>query len=1023
MDPEEWDEDAFLDSINEENCAELRLQVLEGTISAFTKGCYAMSDGEVVEIERKFMTHARKRIHKTVQMCAFERLPDFDRIKAAGIKPLPPSCVNPVRVVCEDCVDAAIGLIHEAAKAGRTESATVLDMASNTEPGGTYKTGYGTQEQSLFWRSNLWAHLDTEEDVPNKLYPIPDQCALYAKGVLFIRGNQDDRGFAFVKPEKIDVVAMAGMQYPATKKNSEGFDVYADPDEREAMLNILRTILQASVENGSQNLVLGAIGCGNYRNPPVDVARLFRQALSEYGGYFHNVVFALRNNGKPYGVGNYETFRKILGGFVAVQSIESNEDVSDEDEEVLIDEGEEMSDDEESEESEIQEENTSTSIGGRPMEQGSTSSKPKTTSVRERPESSSASPRPKTASVVRRGLGARLASPTSIGGRPIDRAPLKSGPTSIGGRPIDRAPRKPGPTSIGGRPTGSAKSNSGTPSLKKSGKSKVNKNSKPEENSDTPAGEVKPEKSTEELIKSSYLPDFSGMMKVSLVVSTTVRDRDKEVENRDFVQDVCPRGSYENQKKQECLFFFNPDFESLYKAVRALLHQLYDNHNWGHMKKPSRKLIDQADHSSPTGTLITTLELNPKDSPSRKKLHILAALCQNLKTCMKYYGEEISHSKASIPPVAFEIERNLESPGRLIQSTDFFTMESAFSEVVASSIGQKDKVTRLFDLMNSFKEKFQSETLADRKAKMCFLLYRASEYLKSFEEGMEMKDNELLICMHRMRTQISYDLIEHAFLFVQNASPLFDVEVDRFKMLQNSSCQTFFYLEKSIAHDYITRLHEAIDMKMKIIIENYSPEMISPEEFVAFANNEGKAMKASDEEQIDEMKTRIEEMKIEAKNCLGQFALGMTKQAVSILSTVLMPEEQVKVVESSVFIGIDLLKKIKSFFTDNEEEIEKDKGDEVVEVFQHLIRRQELLRRVHYSNLILRKMKGKAAELLTFMEMVRLYNVLTVRKLDTRNDYIGLLITRRVNPISEFVEFFVRVLDKFSQTPTAFSSN
>jgi len=213
-------------------------------------------------------------------------------------------------------------------------------------------TGFGTLEQTLFWRSNLWEFLDTPKSVPNRLYPIPDQCALYAKDVLFIRGNEQNKGYAFVEPMKIDVVAIGALKNPQTKRNQEGFETYANPSEKEHMLNIIRTILQSCVQNGSRNIVLGAIGCGQYKNPPIDVALLFRQALSEYGGYFHNVVFALRNNGKPYGVGNYETFRKILGGLVAVQSIESNEDVSDEGEEVLIVEGEEMSDDEESEESE-----------------------------------------------------------------------------------------------------------------------------------------------------------------------------------------------------------------------------------------------------------------------------------------------------------------------------------------------------------------------------------------------------------------------------------------------------------------------------------------------------------------------------------------------------------------------------------------------------------------------------------------------------------------------------------------------
>ena len=202
--------------------------------------------------------------------------------------------------------------------------------------------------------------------------------------------------------------------------------------------------------------------------------------------------------------------------------------------------------------------------------------------------------------------------------------------------------------------------------------------------------------------------------------------------------------------------------------------------------------------------------------------------------------------------------------------------------------------------------------LAERRIKTCFLLYRASEYLRPFEEELEMKDLDMLQAMHRLRTRLSFDLIEHSFLFVQNACPLFDFVIDRFKMLKSTETETFFYLEASNTKKFIRCLHEAIDMKMKNIIDDYSPDMITPEEFIAFANNEGKGMKASNEEQIEELNSRIQDMQIEAKTCMQQFALEMTQQAVSLLSDVLIPDEK-KLVEEVVFAGLDVIKKIKDF--------------------------------------------------------------------------------------------------------------
>jgi len=514
--------------------------------------------------------------------------------------------------------------------------------------------------------------------------------------------------------------------------------------------------------------------------------------------------------------------------------------------------------------------------------------------------------------------------------------------------------------------------------------------------------------STKDMIKNNYLPDLSGMMKISLKVSCSVKERGSE-EMRDFLQDVSPRGHYENQKKKECLLFFNPDLEGLYRAVRTLLHQIYDNHCWKIGTKPPKKILIQADHSSPSG-IITESEIPAKEGTCKKKVYILSIICQNLKTIMECYGEEINQSKASVPPIGFEIDRDLETFGRLVQATEFCSIETSFCDIMTTSYPEKEKVARLSEAMNNFKKTIMSGPLTGRRAKNCFLFFRASEYLKHFEEELELKDKDTLSAMHRLRTQITFELIEHSFLFVQNDSPLFDVVVDRYKLLQKTSCETFFYLEASNAHKYIVLLFSAIDMKMKNIVDDYSSDMLTPEEFVSFANNDGRSMKKSEAEQIEELQNKILDMKKEANDCLINFSAGAVQQVFVFLSSVLLPLEA-EAIKSLAFGGITLLKKLRSLA--DEKKI-KEKGEEFKAIFSYLLKRQELLRKVHYSSLILQKMRTKTSELLRFLEMIRLYNVLTVRNLHERSDYIGLLITRKVNPITEFVEFFVRPLEKFN---------
>ena len=55
--------------------------------------------------------------------------------------------------------------------------------------------------------------------------------------------------------------------------------------------------MNIAADNNVINLVLGAMGCGAFRNPPKHIAELFRQVLNEpqYKGRFRRVVFAIIN--------------------------------------------------------------------------------------------------------------------------------------------------------------------------------------------------------------------------------------------------------------------------------------------------------------------------------------------------------------------------------------------------------------------------------------------------------------------------------------------------------------------------------------------------------------------------------------------------------------------------------------------------------------------------------------------------------------------------------------------------------
>lgn len=69
-------------------------------------------------------------------------------------------------------------------------------------------------------------------------------------------------------------------------------------------------ILQVAIINGRTDIVLGAFGCGAFKNPPFLVARAFKEVLSQYRGYFDKIVFAVLAT--PYNDENFKVFPKFL---------------------------------------------------------------------------------------------------------------------------------------------------------------------------------------------------------------------------------------------------------------------------------------------------------------------------------------------------------------------------------------------------------------------------------------------------------------------------------------------------------------------------------------------------------------------------------------------------------------------------------------------------------------------------------------------------------------------------------------
>lgn len=178
-----------------------------------------------------------------------------------------------------------------------------LNFASYKHPGGGFLNGATAQEEALCFESNLYNILINFKEnfyEPNHkrfnkaLY---NSNLIYTPDVLFLKNN---------RKVTCDVITCAA---PNKKIATEKYGL-SDKVVNEAMENRIDHILYSAYYNKSDCLILGAFGCGVFKNNPRDVAMIFRTLLEKkYIGVFKKVVFAIPNSNKN---NNYKEFYNVF---------------------------------------------------------------------------------------------------------------------------------------------------------------------------------------------------------------------------------------------------------------------------------------------------------------------------------------------------------------------------------------------------------------------------------------------------------------------------------------------------------------------------------------------------------------------------------------------------------------------------------------------------------------------------------------------------------------------------------------
>lgn len=187
-----------------------------------------------------------------------------------------------VRVVDQDCLETARARQHCG------DNPLVLNLSDDMVAGGCVFTGSGAQEESIWRRTNYCRTLLQD------MYPLNKDECVYSQGVTVFReseakghawldslnphaeGSAESRQVCIDCPYKIDLIACPALRHPP--RDQDGNLGSKDVQTLKTKLDLILTVAKFYKHD---SVVLGAMGCGAWGNPPAHVAKIFREVLQQ----------------------------------------------------------------------------------------------------------------------------------------------------------------------------------------------------------------------------------------------------------------------------------------------------------------------------------------------------------------------------------------------------------------------------------------------------------------------------------------------------------------------------------------------------------------------------------------------------------------------------------------------------------------------------------------------------------------------------------------------------------------------
>lgn len=246
----------------------------------------------------------RDLVDTAVRGTVLHRPADLDALLAARARSGQVTTSPRIEITPETTASAARRLVE----VEREKDVVALNFASAKNPGGGFLRGAKAQEEDLARCSALYTcqighreYYDANRASGSMLYT---DHMIYSPEVPFFRDENLD---LLEKPFTVSIITAPAPNAGEAAGRPEAAEVQA------VLRSRARKVLAVAAAHGHRCLVLGAWGCGVFRNEPRDVAEAFRHAIEDaaFAGAFDRVVFAIweRSPDRP----TMRAFASVLG--------------------------------------------------------------------------------------------------------------------------------------------------------------------------------------------------------------------------------------------------------------------------------------------------------------------------------------------------------------------------------------------------------------------------------------------------------------------------------------------------------------------------------------------------------------------------------------------------------------------------------------------------------------------------------------------------------------------------------------